>query len=433
MYTHCIYHPQLTCPYGSALSKGSQCVCTSGFQSTAFNSSMAPCEKIPNAISVHGTCDNRIWLYVNGISVEGPWPNGGYRDSIPTLFDPETDSLTFIGGDYSDYWCQIYFNDIEISLSHFQCVGQEPPSNWQDPSFDDSSWPFAVRNRLGFWATQGRSLQLNIIIVTIKLLISSLSSTQGGRIWCRYHRIATSSCDETSQLYQGECWCSPGYKSDTGKGPCDPCDSNSHSTGIGSTVCNCDRDYFSFNGKDSPQECQPCPAYSYCDANTAGNDASVCSCGTQYNRDWYVRGDNFDFLESGSWPIMTRSQTGFWPCEVCPENTAPGYNDAWGIGIIIIIIITAYYYYFENVVVPYRNSQPCRVKPAFKQIPLYKVNITAVCMEGSINNECISHKAPVLSSKVAFFSCSSNSGTRHMKWDWYYVRNLIGKSSTFLH
>ena len=110
-----------------------------------------------------------------------------------------------------------------------------------------------------------------------------------------------------------------------------PCDSNSHSTGVGSTVCMCNKDHFSVNGKDSPQECQPCPAYTYSDSNTAGNDASVCSCGTQYRRDWYVRGDNFDFLESGSWPIMTRSQTGYWPCEVCPTNSAPGYNDDWAI------------------------------------------------------------------------------------------------------
>ena len=196
MSTHCIYHTELTCPYGSELSKREQCVCTSGFRSTTFNSSLAPCEKIPNAISVNGICDNRLWLYVNGISVEGPWPNGGYRDSIPTLFDPATDSLTFIGGDSSGYWCKIYLNDIEISLSHFRCVSQGPPSDWQEPNFDDSSWPSAVRNSLGFWSAQG-----------------------GGRIWCRYHREVTNSCDETSQQYNGECWCSPGYKSDTGKTP----------------------------------------------------------------------------------------------------------------------------------------------------------------------------------------------------------------------
>jgi len=183
------------------------------------------------------------------------------------------------------------------------------------------------------------------------------------------------------------------------------------------------------NGKDEPQECQKCPEYTYSDSNTAGKDASVCSCGTQYHRDWYVRGDNFDFLESGSWPIMTRSQTGYWPCEVCPTHSAPGYNDDWGICntntaitntttiIIITIIIT--------VGVPYRNSQPCRVKPAFKQLPIY--NLT-VCLEGSTNQECISRTTPVLSSKAAYFSCSPNSGTRYMQWDWYYIRDLIGKT-----
>ena len=104
---------------------------------------------------------------------------------------------------------------------------------------------------------------------------------------------------------------------------------------------------------------------------------------------------------------MTRSNSGYWPCETCPDHSAPAYNDDWGI------------------VVPYRNTQPCRVKPSFKQLPVY--NLT-VCMEGSNSNECISRRQPVLSSKVAYFACSENSGTRAMQWDWHYVRNLIGMS-----
>ena len=119
-------------------------------------------------------------MYINGRSVDGRWPSGGYRDSVPTLFNPESDSLTIVAGDSSGYWCKIYFNDDEISLNHFRCVGQEPPANWQDPSFDDSGWPLAVRNNLGFWGTGG------------------------GRIWCRYHKVTSSPCDDTSQLYQGD-------------------------------------------------------------------------------------------------------------------------------------------------------------------------------------------------------------------------------------
>ena len=92
------------------------------------------------------------------------------------------------------------------------------------------------------------------------------------------------------------------------------------------------------------------------------------------------------------------------------------------ITITTIVIITI-------IVVPFRNTQPCRVKPAFKQVPIY--NLT-VCMEGSTSSECISRSVPVLSSKAAYFTCSPNSGTRHMQWDWYYVRDLIGKPYTTL-
>lgn len=87
----------------------------------------------------------------------------------------------------------------------------------------------------------------------------------GGSIYCWYHEKALFCQDKNTEPYEGKCWCSIGYKSSNGMAPCTPCDDNSLSTTIGSSMCACSKDSFSINGYDTPNRCIKCPDFSYTD------------------------------------------------------------------------------------------------------------------------------------------------------------------------
>ena len=58
-------------------------------------------------------------------------------------------------------------------------------------------------------------------------------------------------CDEGSEIYGNDCWCSKGYYSDNGLSPCNQCDYGSSSDVIGGKVtdCICQNGFYSSDGR----------------------------------------------------------------------------------------------------------------------------------------------------------------------------------------
>ena len=191
-----------------------------------------------SSIKVTGGCDDQIIIYVNGVQV-----------SQPAYYNPSTDTLAIRGLDWGGYyWCRIYFNDAELPVStvnnHFKCTYKDNyqddlPAGWMDKDYDDSTWGDVYTTPWGGWWAEG------------------LTHDYGG-IFCRYHNEG-SICKDGSEPYGGQCWCGYGYKSSTGLAPCEPCDDNSFTDALGSTMCKCAANAFSINGYDSPNSCKSCP------------------------------------------------------------------------------------------------------------------------------------------------------------------------------
>ena len=139
-----------------------------------------------------------------------------------------------------------------------------------------------------------------------------------------------------SVLISGVCWCDVNYRSNTGFAPCYPCGNNSSTTTTGSVRCTCAINCFSFDGFDySNNSCNPCPQYTYTrEPGTAGTSASdTCICGTSSGLSWthmrfadgsYSQLTTFMDESSSIYPVvMTRSDSSYYPCYVCQNDTAP--------------------------------------------------------------------------------------------------------------
>ena len=191
-------------------------------------------------IKVTGNCDDQMIIYVNGVQV-----------SQPAYYNPSTDTLAIRGLDWGgNYWCRIYINDVVVPLStvnnHFKCTYKDNyqddlPAGWLDKEYDDSTWG-------GVYTMGGEKMEL--------WWAEGLTHDRGG-IFCRYHTVGK--CEEGSEPYGGQCWCAKGYKSPTGLAPCDPCEDNSFTDALGSTMCKCGANTFSINGYDTPNSCESCP------------------------------------------------------------------------------------------------------------------------------------------------------------------------------
>lgn len=151
------------------------------------------------------------------------------------------------------YGCVILINDVVVPYAvlgnHFKCT---PTNNvaagtdWLARDFDDSQW-----------------LPASTAYLRIIDYYTSLQAiwAQGvgvlGNIYCRFQ--IESNCPFGSEPYEGKCWCSLNHKSDSGLGPCDPCDDNAFSSTLGSKMCTCAANAFSINGFDTPNSCESCP------------------------------------------------------------------------------------------------------------------------------------------------------------------------------
>ena len=144
------------------------------------------------------------------------------------------------------YGCVVLINDAVVPnavlRNHFKCTPTSSVpagTDWLARDFDDSKWlpasPALVWDYQAVWA----------------------QDTQGGSIYCRFHTEPL--CPEGSEPYEGHCWCSANYKSDSGLAPCDPCGDNAFSTSLGSRMCTCSQNSFSVNGYDTPNLCDYCP------------------------------------------------------------------------------------------------------------------------------------------------------------------------------
>jgi len=202
-----------------------------------------------SSVKVTGSCDDFMDIYINSTHMStGSWV-AGPSSSPPVYFNPSTDTLAIRGIDSGGgaFYCHISFNDILLSLeavaNHFKCSykdhwSEEPPTGWMDRDYDDSFWGGIYTTQWGPWWAEG--LNHNF-----------------GAIYCRYHPVRL--CEDGSEPYGGQCWCSRGYKSSNGLAPCDPCDDNAYSDALGSTMCRCGANSFSSNGYDYPSSCESCP------------------------------------------------------------------------------------------------------------------------------------------------------------------------------
>jgi len=195
-----------------------------------------------SSIKVTGGCDDYMYIYINGTHVST-------QGNPPVYFNPTTDTLAIRGLDAGGhiYYCRIFFNDIQLSLAvvnnHFKCtykdnLNEDLPAGWMDKDYDDSFWGGVYQTPWGNWWAEG------------------LNHDYGG-IFCRYHPVGF--CEDGSEPYGGQCWCSRGYKSANGMAPCDPCDDNAYTDAVGSTMCRCAANAFSSTGYDTPNSCESCP------------------------------------------------------------------------------------------------------------------------------------------------------------------------------
>ena len=147
-------------------------------------------------------------------------------------------------------------------------------------------------------------------------------------------------CPSGSVLYIDQCWCDINFRSSTGLWPCLPCGSNSTSSTTGSTRCTCNINFFSQNGFDySNNSCTQCPQYTYtAGVGTIGSDASrACICGTSNAKSWgyerFAEGSYNQlpaFINDLLYPsVITRSDTGYFPCYICENNTLPIYHSEY--------------------------------------------------------------------------------------------------------
>ena len=267
------------------------------------------------SIKARIACDNHGELYVNGTlaysfdSAHGTGVTTEYRDSA--YFSPHLDTFALKAWNYGGgYACVLLFNENVLSLeelrNHFKCThasnwNSDIGSDWLSRDFDDSHWDSITAGSyqytgegFNFWAegVNSESIFCRFHIESLSCPVNS-DPDSGGECFCKPGFISETGrgpCDPTCQrgstlqsgkclcipgyssttgvspckknptcqrgstLQSGKCLCSPGYRSTTGVSPCKPCPDGSGSD-IGSTSCQCNSNFYGINGT-SP--CSPC-------------------------------------------------------------------------------------------------------------------------------------------------------------------------------
>jgi hypothetical protein len=118
-------------------------------------------------------------------------------------------------------------------------------------------------------------------------------------------------CEQGSQWYGSDCWCSPGYYSADGLAPCYPCD-NSFNTAAGSTTCLCSPGYASPTGNGPCTECEDL-------SDTVDWESISYSGPYPYGEFRYVAapGSSQCYCLPGA-----KGEAGSSPCQRCPVNSS---------------------------------------------------------------------------------------------------------------
>jgi hypothetical protein len=160
---------------------------------------------------------------------------------------------------------------------------------------------------------------------------------------------SASQCDERSELFGSDCWCSKGYYSSDGRAPCKPC-KYSFNTKVGSSACTC---YPGFVGENGKAPCTACGKFS----GTPGKE--------EWSREEYffagsgIRGpeETIDIRVDqpghssckcliGAYGVSGRS-----PCLQCPPDSSSYFN--WGT---------------LELDIPVPRSDECRCSPGYRNV-----------------------------------------------------------------
>jgi hypothetical protein len=131
---------------------------------------------------------------------------------------------------------------------------------------------------------------------------------------------SSTQCEQGSQRFGADCWCSAGYYSPNGRAPCIPCE-NSINTVVGSSTCVCNP---GFVGQSGNNPCTECGEFS----NTLGREpewtmGDFANYGSFYGMPEYTT--SYPGRESCVCSIGSYGVNGRSPCSLCPANSATWY------------------------------------------------------------------------------------------------------------